>query len=308
MKLRNGNCTADAFRLPPPPATDMRKAGRFAPSPTGPLHLGSLYIALAAFLDARSQGHDWLLRIDDLDRPRTDPSAEAHILRTLESHHLHWDGPVRRQSAREGAYRTALDRLRALGLLFHCTCSRRSLRHLPVYPGTCRNSARPVNDSAIRVRVGTAAPKFADLIQGEQTTPLALDVGDFIVRRRDGIIAYQLATALDDSEPEIVRVVRGRDLLDNTTRQLFLMQLLERPQPQYAHLPLLLNSAGKKLSKQTGARAIDAARPRANLRRCLELLGLRHPPDADVPGLLDWAVENWRLARVGVNDRIVESE
>ena len=287
---------------------NKRKAGRFAPSPTGPLHLGSLYTALASFLDARSQGHDWLIRIDDLDQPRIDPSAEADILRTLENHQLHWDGQIRRQSTRGRIYRDALGDLRTRGILFHCTCSRGSLRRSSVYPGTCRNRTRPVKDSAIRVSVGCAVPRFVDLIQGEQKTPLALSIGDFIVKRRDGIIAYQLATAMDDSEPEIARVVRGRDLFDNTPRQLFLMALLGRPQPQYAHLPLLLNTVGNKLSKQTGTRAVDAANARINIRRCLELFGLRNPPDANVPELLAWAVAKWSLAKVPRDDRVIETQ
>ncbi len=258
-------------------------------------------------MDARSQGHDWLLRIDDLDRPRIDPSAETNILHTLEMHHLYWDGPIGRQSKRERIYRDALATLRHQGVLFHCTCARKSLRNLPVYPGTCRNNIQPIKNSAVRVRVDTATLNFVDLLQGEQTELLALSVGDFIVKRRDDIVAYQLATALDDSEPEIARVVRGRDLLDNTARQLFLMQLLGRPQPEYAHLALLLNTDGKKLSKQTGARAIDGNRPRSNLYRCLELLGLRHPPDLDIPELLAWATNQWSLTRVPLKDRIIET-
>ena len=286
----------------------MRKAGRFAPSPTGPLHLGSLYVALASFLDARSRNHDWLVRMDDLDEPRTDPGAETSILRTLENHGLHWDGPVRRQSARLAAYRSALFELNARGCLYYCTCSRRELRHVPVYPGTCGTRTTPVRGAAVRVRVGDAAPRFADLLQGEQVTPLRLAVGDFIVKRRDGIVAYQLATALDDSEPEIARVVRGRDLLENTPRQIHLMTLLERSHPRYAHLPLIVNQTGQKLSKQTGARPVDSSIPLANIRICLGLLGLNHPPDADLEGLLNWAVGQWSLDRIPANDHVVEPD
>ena len=286
----------------------MRKAGRFAPSPTGPLHLGSLYTALASFLDARSRNHDWLIRIDDLDEPRTDPGAESSILRTLEGHGLRWDRSVLRQSARLDAYTTALYELHRRGCLYYCTCSRRQLRHLPIYPGTCRNRTAPVQDAAVRVRVEDAAPRFADLLLGEQETPLRTAVGDFIVRRRDGIVAYQLATAMDDSEPEIATVVRGRDLLDNTPRQQHLMTLLGRSQPNYAHIPLIIDRDGRKLSKQTGAGPVDPSIPLANIRRCLGFLGLADPPDAELEDLLNWAVERWSLSRVPREDRVVERD
>ena len=285
----------------------MRKAGRFAPSPTGPLHLGSLYVALASFLDARSRNHDWLVRMDDLDGPRNDPEAETGILRTLERHGLCWDRSIQRQSARLEAYRGAISELHARGSLFYCTCTRRDLRGKPVYPGTCRTRTARLCDAAVRVRVGNAAPRFSDLLQGEQLTALKLTVGDFIVRRRDGIIAYQLATALDDSEPDIATVVRGRDLLDNTPRQIHLMTLLNRSHPRYAHLPLILDRAGKKLSKQTGALPIDCAVPLENIRICLGFLGLDDPPDAGLEGLLNWAVARWNLARIPRDDHVVAS-
>ena len=286
----------------------MRKAGRFAPSPTGPLHLGSLYVALASFLDARSRNHDWLVRLDDLDEPRTDPEAEAGILRTLERHGLCWDRCVQRQSERLEAYRSAIAELHGRGSLFYCTCSRRDLRREPVYPGTCRARTEPLSGAAVRVRVGNAAPRFEDLLQGERVTPLESTAGDFIVRRRDGIVAYQLATALDDSEPEIATVVRGRDLLDNTPRQIHLMTLLERSHPRYAHLPLILNRSGQKLSKQTGAPPVDDAVPLENIRLCLGFLGLDDPPDADLDGLLKWATARWNLSRIPRNDYVVAFE
>lgn len=286
----------------------MRKAGRFAPSPTGSLHLGSLYTAVASYLDARSRNHDWLVRIDDLDEPRTDPQAETSILGALEGHGLHWDGPVRRQSARLDAYRSALSELHRRGRLYYCTCSRRELRHAPVYPGTCRHRIALTEGAAVRVRVGDAAPRFRDLLRGEQATPLQFTVGDFIVKRRDGIFAYQVATAMDDSEPEIATVVRGRDLLDNTPRQLYLMTLLGRPRPRYAHLPVLVDRTGRKLSKQTGAAPVDSSLALRNIRVCLGLLGMADPPDADLEGLLNWAVDHWSLARVPDSDQILHSD
>ncbi len=283
----------------------MRKAGRFAPSPTGPLHLGSLYTALASYLDARSLQHDWLVRIDDLDVPRTDPQAESRILRALEAHGLHWDGSVRRQSDQVDVYEQALAQLHRAGYLYCCTCSRRQLRHLPRYPGTCRNRAQPLTNAALRVRVDQATPRFFDLLQGEQVTSLEAAVGDFIVKRRDGIVAYQLATAFDDSEPAIARVVRGRDLLDNTPRQIHLMSLLGRRHPHYAHLPLLLNDAGRKLSKQSGAQPIDSSAPLANIRICLEMLGIAPLPDTGIEPLLHWAIGAWHLSRVPQQDHLV---
>ena len=284
----------------------MHKAGRFAPSPTGPLHIGSLYTALASFLDARSLNHQWLVRMDDLDEPRMDPLAASRILRTLEDHGLHWDGSVRRQSTRIGAYYRAIMELDALGLLYYCTCSRRALRHLTAYPGTCRAQTKPIPDAAVRVRVDNAAPWFVDMLRGEQITHLSKAAGDFVIKRRDGIVAYQLATALDDSEPEIARVIRGRDLLDNTARQLYLMTLLGRRHPRYAHLGLLVNEAGQKLSKQTGAPSVNPSAPLANIRICLKMLGYVGLPDTDLDGLLHWAVSKWDLARIRTGNQIVE--
>lgn len=286
---------------------EMRKAGRFAPSPTGPLHLGSLYTALASFLDARSRNHQWLVRMDDLDKPRVVPQAESGILRTLESHGLHWDGSVRRQSTRVDAYERAIGAMRTRDVLYYCTCSRRDLRGLPVYPGTCRAQTEPIKGAAMRVRVTNAAPRFVDVVRGEQIIPLAQAVGDFIVKRRDGIISYQLATALDDSEPEIARVVRGGDLLDNTPRQLHLMTLCERRRPRYAHLGLLVNEAGRKLSKQTGAQTVSPSTPLANIRICLKLLGLGPLPDADLNTLLHWAIGAWDITGVPCVDQVIDS-
>ncbi len=259
-------------------------AGRFAPSPTGPLHLGSLLAATASYLDARAEGVAWRVRLDDLDRARNQPSAERDILTALEHHGLWWDGPVMRQSEHEERYRAALDRLAADGRLFYCRCSRSRLAGHRVYPGTCRAHTRPRRDSAARVRVKQAVIEFQDRVQGFQRHDLARETGDFVVLRRDGIVAYQLATAVDDGDPGITRVIRGRDLLENTPRQVFLMQCLDLPVPVYAHVPLLVNAAGQKLSKQTYAPPLDLSRPRENLRRVLSILGLGaladDPPDS----------------------------
>ncbi len=273
-------------------------AGRFAPSPTGPLHIGSLYTALASFLDARAEGLPWRLRFDDLDAARNQPGAESRILRSLEAHGLHWDGPVERQSERLDLYQAALETLRREAELFHCTCSRKALAGSRIYPGHCRGQIAPIPNAAIRVRADDAAPEFTDLVQGRQHARRGSTVGDFIVKRRDGPFAYQLATAVDDGNPNIVRVLRGRDLLANTPRQLHIMALLGLPAPAYAHIPVLLNPAGQKWSKQTGAPAVNDQKQLINIRACLILLGLQ-PPDLDPETLIEWAKAHWSLDRIG---------
>lgn len=280
-------------------------AGRFAPSPTGPLHAGSLLAATASYLDARSLGLAWQVRLDDLDQPRNEAGAERQILLALEQHHLHWDGPVIRQSERRERYAAALDALQAQGLLFYCRCSRRMLHRSTSYPGTCRRCTRPRSDSAVRVRVDECVVAFEDLLRGRQSCSLAAQGGDFVVRRRDGIVAYQLATAVDDGAPEIVRVIRGRDLLATTPRQVFLMQRLGLEVPAYGHIPLLIDAAGQKLSKQSHAAPLDLARPAANLRLALAALGLEWAPAAaDCGELLRWAQTRFSLARVPLRDTV----
>lgn len=277
-------------------------AGRFAPSPTGPLHFGSLLAATASFLDARQRGSNWLVRMDDLDRPRNLPGAEDAILTALEAHGLHWDGPVIRQSERIRHYDAAIDRLRNAGHTFCCTCSRRQLQGSRRYPGTCRDLSRPATRAALRVRVTDAPIAFDDLVAGPIREVLSDTTGDFVIRRRDGIVAYQLATAVDDGEGEIGRVIRGRDLLDNTARQIHLIRLLGGHEPVYGHIPLLVNSAGQKLSKQTHAEALDNASATANLLRVLPVLGLSLPPDAlaSTPEqILIWAAGAFSLEALG---------
>jgi glutamyl-Q tRNA(Asp) synthetase len=237
------------------------------------LHLGSLLAATASYLDARVHGLAWQVRLDDLDRPRNEPGAEQAILQALERHGLYWDGPVVRQSDHVDRYLGALARLSDKGLLFHCSCSRKNLAAHAVYPGTCREQRQPRWNTSVRVRVDDAQVDFEDLVQGPQRDALARSTGDFVVRRRDGVIAYQLATAVDDGDAQITRVIRGRDLLENTPRQIFLMRCLDLEVPQYGHIPLIVNAAGQKLSKQTGARALDVDRPIDNLIRVLRGLG-----------------------------------
>jgi glutamyl-Q tRNA(Asp) synthetase len=282
--------------------------GRFAPSPTGPLHFGSLVAALASYLDARAHGGEWLLRIEDLDPPRTAPGATDSILRTLAALGLEWDGAVMRQSERAGAYRAALGCLERRGAVFACACTRREVadsaiagadgRH--VYPGTCRDGLpRGRTARAVRVRVDNAVIAFDDAVQGPQRHELAATVGDFVLRRADGCFAYQLAVVVDDAAQGITTVVRGADLLDSTPRQIFLQRLLGYATPSYLHLPVATNAAGEKLSKQTRAAPIDPAAPGTALARALGFLGQPVPePRAAPRELLSIAVAAWDRARI----------
>lgn len=283
--------------------------GRFAPSPTGPLHFGSLIAALGSFLEARCQGGEWLLRIEDVDTPRTAPGATTAILRALERYGLHWDGPVVYQSERTAHYQAALESLLAAGLAYPCTCTRRELAGCPrgrdgapIYPGTCRaGPGRPDRPPAIRLRVTDALIQFHDAIQGRYRQRLAHEVGDFVLRRADGLFAYQLAVVVDDAAQGITQVVRGADLLDSTPRQIVLQQLLGLPAPDYAHLPVAVDARGDKLSKQTGAPPLDERHPGPVLWAALRFL--EQQPPAELAGepvatLIAWAVAHWNLAVV----------
>lgn len=282
-----------------------RYRGRFAPSPTGPLHFGSLVAAVGSFLDARAQGGEWLVRIDDLDLPRCVPGAADDILRTLEAFGLEWDGAVAYQSRRGEYYRAALAELEHLGVAYPCACTRREIADSAVgpdgaviYPGTCRNGLAPGRSPrAVRLRVEGAPLEFADAIQGRIAQDIAREVGDFVILRADGLFAYQLATAVDDADQGISQVVRGCDLIDSTPRQIYLQNLLGLATPAYAHLPVAVNAHGEKLSKQTLAPAVSADRPVLVLRDVLGFLGQNLPEearDADLAGLLRLAVADWR--------------
>ena len=282
--------------------------GRFAPSPTGALHFGSLVAAVGSFLEARAHGGRWLLRIEDVDSPRTVTGAAEGILATLERFRFEWDGEVVWQSRRTAAYEAALHALQAAGHAYPCACTRRELADQPLardgsrrYPGTCRGGLPPGREGrAWRVRAeGTI--RFDDAVQGTQEVALAADAGDYVVKRADGLFAYQLAVVVDDAEAGVTHVVRGADLLDSTARQIHLLGLLGQPVPAYAHLPLATNAAGEKLSKQTLARAIDAHPPPAALLAALRFLG-QNPPDAlagaPLAELWQWAQAHWSIAAV----------
>ncbi len=283
--------------------------GRFAPSPTGPLHFGSLIAALGSCLSARSLGGRWLVRMEDLDRQREQAGAADAILRTLEAFGFEWDGPVMRQSERSEAYERALARLDTGGALFPCACTRKELSDSAlvlegerVYPGTCRAGLPPGRTArALRVRVPDEVVSFDDSIQGATAQNLLREVGDFVVRRADGLFAYQLAVVVDDAEQGITDVVRGADLLASTPRQILLQRLLGFESPRYAHLPAAVNASGEKLSKQTLARPLDAARAPALIAAALEFLG-QDPPGAlrraDVREVWNWSLAHWDLGQV----------
>ncbi len=268
--------------------------GRFAPTPSGPLHFGSLFTAVASYLDARARQGVWRLRIDDLDAPRSVPGATDDILHALEAHALHWDGPVACQSDHVDRYRAALDALREQALCFRCTCSRRDLRGHRVYPGTCRRREPPATaEAAIRVRAPHTEYAFLDRLQGRCGEHLAA-AGDFLVARRDGYAAYALAVVVDDAAMGVTDIVRGADLLDATPRQLFLMDRLGVTPPRYLHLPVIADRTGAKLSKRTAATAVrHGTFPARNILWTLQLLGLQ-PPNLETPEeQLRWATSRW---------------
>jgi len=276
--------------------------GRFAPSPTGALHAGSLAAALASWLDARAHDGIWLIRIEDLDPPREVAGAARQILDALAAFGLASDEPTVHQSRRGDLYRPALDRLIDAGLVYGCACSRSdvaSAQHrlgLPahLYPGTCRAGTGGRAVRALRVRVPDETVGFVDRACGSYAQNLARDVGDFVVRRADHLWAYQLAVVVDDAEQRITDIVRGADLLENTPRQIWLQRMLRLPTPRYLHVPVVTNAHGEKLSKQTGAVALDTGRPLAELERSWQHLGFP-PLGADsVAAFLRRAVELWR--------------
>lgn len=283
--------------------------GRFAPSPTGPLHFGSVVAAVAGFLAARAAGGRWLLRIDDLDPPRTAPGAAAAIIEMLAALNLQWDGAVVHQSERGEAYRAALADLARAGALYACACSRRVVGAGP-YPGTCRG--RGLADGvgrALRVRVDALPIAFEDRIQGLCARTLADDCGDFVVRRADGIAAYHLACVIDDAAAGVSDVVRGVDLLESTSRQIHLQRLLGLPQPRYAHHATVLDAAGDKLSKQTHAQPVTAASASSALYHAVRFLGLAPPAalaGAAPAELLGWALPRFRWAALPVEPRRYE--
>ena len=288
---------------------DLPIRGRFAPSPTGPLHFGSLVAALASWLHARHAGGQWLVRMEDLDPPREIPAAADSILRSLERLGLWWDGEVIYQSTRSEAYASALDYLRAQGHAFECGCTRKEILAAGVrgaegiiYPGTCREGLPPGKQPrSVRVRVAEDPVRFVDACQGPLTQNVAQAAGDFLLRRGDGYYAYQLAVVVDDGWQQINQIVRGADLLTSTPRQIYLQQLLGLPRPDYLHIPLAVSSNGPKLSKRLASRSVDTWSPATALAMALAFLHQPLPDDAtrQAPAtLLSHALQVWDSSAV----------
>mgnify|MGYP001819846091 FL=1 len=287
--------------------THAKYIGRFAPSPTGDLHLGTLIAAVASYLQARTRDGEWLLRIEDVDTLRRVDGASASILQTMEDFGFEWDGDIVYQSERTHLYEAALDRLQTAGHVFPCTCSRKLLRQTAkelngIYPGNCRLRTFPFTEEhAIRMRVEDRIIEFDDQVMGHFRQNLATECGDFVIKRRDGLFAYQLAVVVDDEDQGITEVVRGADLLDSTPRQIYLQQHLGYAQPAYLHVPLLLEPDGRKLSKSEGADKLCTKNAPLNLHHALSHLG-QQPPDelvrASVVECWQWALENWDIERI----------
>jgi glutamyl-Q tRNA(Asp) synthetase len=281
--------------------SSKRYIGRFAPSPTGPLHLGSLVAALASWLDARAHGGRWLVRIEDIDPLRAQPGAVAAQLAALARLGLMADEPPVYQSTRTDLYESALARLQAQGQVYGCTCSRTAVEMAArrqglapgVYPGSCRNGPAGRGPQALRVRVAAEPVGFHDRACGAFEQRLQDEVGDFVVRRADGLWSYQLAVVVDDARQGVTDVVRGADLLDNTPRQILLQRLLGLPTPRYLHVPVVTGPSGEKLSKQTGAAALDLDRPLQELQRAWQHLGLAPVRARGTAHFLQQAVPLW---------------
>lgn len=277
--------------------------GRFAPTPSGPLHLGSLLTALAGWLQARSAGGRWLLRIDDLDAARCRPQHADTILRQLEAHALHWDEAPRVQSRHRAEYAGIFERLRGAGRVYPCTCTRAQLARDslagidgPVYAGTCRDTSRTPAGAAWRLRAGGGTLALHDRWRGDLQRDVARDVGDFVVWRADGTPGYQLACVVDEDAQGITEVVRGSDLVGSSLRQVLLQRILGLASPDYLHLPVLVGADGRKLSKQNHAAPVAAEAASANLLLCLRLLNQAPPADlrnGTPAAVLDWASRQW---------------
>ncbi|HEY0685201.1 MAG TPA: tRNA glutamyl-Q(34) synthetase GluQRS [Steroidobacter sp.] len=288
--------------------------GRFAPSPTGPLHFGSLVAAVGSYLSARQAGGEWLLRIEDLDTPREVPGSADLIIRTLDALGFEWTGSILRQSSRREAYEAATQQLLNNGQAFLCSCTRSELQAAQSseprlfdtdelrYPGWCREGPRvPGRKTAVRLFVPLGETAVTDLLQGRFTVDVSAEVGDFVIRRRDGLHAYQLAVVIDDAFQGISAVVRGADLLHSTPRQVILQRMLSLSSPVYAHLPVATDVNGIKLSKSAGAAAIDIARPTYELWRALEFLQQAPSPElrrAGLATLWEWAIKHWQPQRL----------
>ncbi|MFC1740676.1 tRNA glutamyl-Q(34) synthetase GluQRS [Pseudomonadota bacterium] len=277
----------------------MNATGRFAPSPTGELHFGSLLSAVASYLQAKSAGGQWLIRIEDIDPPREVPGSAGRIIADLERFGMQSDREILYQSTRSAAYEQALDDLLATGHAYWCGCSRSEIPTSGIYPGTCKNGLpKGKSPRSVRLRVSDRIIRFHDRIQGLVEENLAQTVGDFVIRRADGFAAYQLAVVLDDAFQKVTEVVRGADLLDSTTRQIHLQQCLGLKTPVYAHHPVVTGSDDKKLGKRYGSDPIASLPPPHMLRQVLRVLGQPCPGQLALDKLWRWALDNWKLPKV----------
>ena len=287
-------------------STKPNYIGRFAPSPTGPLHFGSLVACLASYLDAKAHGGKWLVRVEDIDTTRCQASIAQDILQTLIDLGFKWDGDVEYQRARTQHYQIALDSLSSRRLTYACACTRREIADSavagidgPVYPGTCFGKSLAETGHAIRFHVSDGSTTFVDRLQGPQQQDVSRDIGDFVLRRRDGIFSYQLAVVVDDAMADVTHVVRGADLLDSTARQIALQRVLGFSIPSYLHIPVVTNEQGQKLSKQTLAPGVGAAEAGTQLRAALAFLGQSAQDQTLEPKhLLAHAVRNWNPAAI----------
>jgi len=288
--------------------TDKAPRGRFAPSPTGPLHFGSLVAAVGSYLNIKSRGGQWLVRIEDLDPPRTQPGAIDSILRTLEAFGLEWDEPVVYQGQRSELYDEAIQFLGEKGLTYYCQCSRKEIAgdaepgiDGPRYAGTCREKNLGPRNNSLRIKVPDEIFSFEDAVQGTLKQNLQQDIGDIVIRRRDGLYSYQLAVVVDDAAQGISEVCRGTDLIQSTPRQVYLQHVLGFPTPQYVHLPVAINEHGQKLSKQTLAAPVPDTGDPFQLARALHFLGQTPPAEltgAPTAELIKWGVDYWDLPAV----------
>jgi len=278
--------------------------GRFAPSPTGPVHIGTLIAAVGSYLQAKTNNGEWLIRMEDVDTTRKVEGSDIEILDTLEAFGFEWDGEIIYQSTQNRHYEKALEQLIALSLVFPCTCTRKQLTssNSSIYPGTCRNKTLPNNDEhALRLSARNITIEFDDLVMGKQSQNIAQRCGDFVIKRRDGLFAYQLAVVVDDALQNITEIVRGSDLLDSTPRQIYLQQLLGYPTPAYCHLPLAVDNDGNKISKSEGATKVDIKNREKQMCDVLEFLG-QNPPaglsDSNINDIWKWSIDNWNINRV----------
>ncbi|OAM52738.1 tRNA glutamyl-Q synthetase [Methylovorus sp. MM2] len=293
--------------------------GRFAPSPTGPLHFGSLVAALASYLEARSHQGKWLVRMEDLDSAREMPGAADSILKTLDTFGFEWDEAVLYQSQRHEYYASALAQLANTGLAYPCACSRKEISDSAtqgidglIYPGTCRHGAPCGKEAkALRIKVDDTDIQFEDAIQGNISQNMAKQIGDFVLKRADGFYAYQLAVVVDDAAQHITHIVRGADLLDSTSRQIYLQKRLGFPTPNYAHVPIAANAQGEKLSKQTLAHDINEKTPVDALFLALKFLG-QYPPhqlqQTNLKHLWEWAIFHWDLVKIPQQRLMISSD